>query len=109
MYGVPEKVNLKMLLDVFNSFDLSVCGVTGMWGRSSLEGRKRKLLSAKPGLVTNSQKYVEHCVEMCRSLEASELNVCLFADDGLHLRSKPFCDSRTTEGVSYAEDYTNAG
>ena len=81
MYGEPEKVNLKMLLDVFNSFDLSVCGVTGMWGRTSLEGRKRKLLSAKPGLVTNSQKYVEQCVEMCRSLEASELNVCLFADD----------------------------
>jgi D-psicose/D-tagatose/L-ribulose 3-epimerase len=81
MYGEPEKVNLKILLDVFNSFDLSVCGITGMWGSTSLEGRKRKLLSADAGLVTNSQKYVQRCIDMCRSLEANELNVCLFADD----------------------------
>lgn len=81
MFGEPNEVDTKKLLDSLNSYDLSVCGVTGMWGSISGDGWKRKLLSSDPMLVQGSEQYVIDCLEMCNILGGHEMNVCLFADD----------------------------
>jgi sugar phosphate isomerase/epimerase len=81
MFGEPEKVQLKYLQDVFESYNISVCGVTGMWGSISADGWKRKLLSSDPTLIKTSQKYVKECIDMCQLLGGKELNICLFTDD----------------------------
>ncbi len=81
MFGEPNEVDTKKLLDSLNSYSLSVCGVTGMWGSISSDGWKRKLLSSDPTLVQGSEQYVIDCLEMCSILEGREMNVCLFADD----------------------------
>jgi D-psicose/D-tagatose/L-ribulose 3-epimerase len=81
MFGEPNEVDTKKLLDSLNSYGLSVCGVTGMWGSISNNGWKRKLLSSDPMLVQGSEQYVIDCLEMCNILGGHEMNVCLFADD----------------------------
>src|SRR5919198_4063406 len=83
MFGEPEKLQLKYLQDVFQSYDVSVCGITGMWGSISPDGWKRKLLSSDPSLISISQKYVKQCIDMCQLLGGKKLNICLFADDKL--------------------------
>jgi D-psicose/D-tagatose/L-ribulose 3-epimerase len=81
MFGEPGEVDAKKLLDSINSYDLSVCGVTGMWGSISSDGWKRKLLSSNPTLVQASEQYVIDCLKLCNILGGHEMNVCLFADD----------------------------
>ena len=81
MYGEPEEVDLKRLKDVLSTTRLSVCGITGMWGRVSRHGWKRKLLSSDDALVKASQNYVKDCVRMCNQLGGDEMNICLFADE----------------------------
>jgi D-psicose/D-tagatose/L-ribulose 3-epimerase len=81
MFGEPNEVDTMKLLDSLNSYGLSVCGVTGMWGSISGDGWKRKLLSSDPMLVQGSEQYVIDCLEMCNILGGHEMNVCLFADD----------------------------
>jgi D-psicose/D-tagatose/L-ribulose 3-epimerase len=83
MFGEPEKVHLKYLLDVFESYNISVCGITGIWGSISADGWKRKLLSSDPSFISTSQKYVKQCIDMCQLLGGKKLNICLFADDKL--------------------------
>ncbi len=81
MFGEPGEVDAKKLLDSINSYGLSVCGVTGMWGSISSDGWKRKLLSSTPTLVQASEQYVIDCLKLCNILGGHEMNVCLFADD----------------------------
>lgn len=81
MYGEPGDVDVKKLKDTLSSYSMPVCGITGMWGSISKDGWKRKLLSADPALVKESEKYVQDCVRMCDTLGGKEMNVCLFADD----------------------------
>jgi sugar phosphate isomerase/epimerase len=83
MFGEPEKVNLKKLQNVFHSFDISVCSITGLWGPISPDSWKRKFLSLEPSLISYSQKYVQQCIRMCNSLGGEKMNICLFADDKL--------------------------
>src|SRR5919199_5068684 len=83
MYGEPENVKLKYLQDVFCSYNMPVCAITGMWGSISPQGWKRKLLSSDQGVISYSQKYVKRCVDMCQLLGGKKLNICLFADDKL--------------------------
>ena len=83
MYGEPENVESKYLQDVFDSYNIYVCAVTGMWGSISPQGWKRKLLSSDQGMISYSQKYVMQCVDMCQLLGGKKLNICLFADDKL--------------------------
>jgi D-psicose/D-tagatose/L-ribulose 3-epimerase len=87
MYGEPE-VDVRELQELFSSHGMAVCGVTGMWGAASGEGWKRRLASSDAGVRKHAKDYVEKCVEMCRSLGGSRLNVCLFADDGLSVFDK---------------------
>jgi D-psicose/D-tagatose/L-ribulose 3-epimerase len=81
MFGEPQEVDLAKLQDVISSYNISICGITGMWGSISKDGWKRKLLSTDPALVQASQQYVQDCVKMCSLLGGNELNICLFADD----------------------------
>jgi sugar phosphate isomerase/epimerase len=81
MFGEPSEVDAKKLLDSLNSYGLSVCGVTGMWGSISIDGWKRRLLSSDPTLVQASEQYVIDCLKLCNILGGHEMNVCLFADE----------------------------
>jgi D-psicose/D-tagatose/L-ribulose 3-epimerase len=81
MFGEPSEVDAKKLLDSLNSYGLSVCGVTGMWGSISSDGWKRRLLSSDPKLVQASEQYVIDCLKLCNTLGGHEMNVCLFADE----------------------------
>jgi D-psicose/D-tagatose/L-ribulose 3-epimerase len=81
MFGEPSEVDAKKLRDTFSSYNLPVCGITGMWGSISPDGWKRKLLSTDPLLVQASEQYVIDCVKLCNILGGKEMNVCLFADD----------------------------
>jgi D-psicose/D-tagatose/L-ribulose 3-epimerase len=81
MFGEPNEVDAKKLLDSLKSYDLSVCGVTGMWGSISSDGWKRRLLSSDPTLVQASEQYVVDCLNLCNILGGRETNICLFADD----------------------------
>ena len=81
MFGEPDEVDANKLLDSLNSFGLSVCGVTGMWGSISTDGWKRRLLSSDPKLVQVSEQYVIDCLKLCNILGGHEMNVCLFADE----------------------------
>jgi sugar phosphate isomerase/epimerase len=83
MFGEPESVKLEYLRELFQSYDISVCGVTGMWGSISPDGWKRKLLSLDQSLIRYSRKYVMQCIDMCHLLGGKKLNICLFADDKL--------------------------
>jgi D-psicose/D-tagatose/L-ribulose 3-epimerase len=81
MFGEPSEVDAKKLLDSLNSYGLSVCGVTGMWGSISSGGWKRRLLSSDPKLVQASEQYVIDCLKLCNTLGGHEMNICLFADE----------------------------
>jgi D-psicose/D-tagatose/L-ribulose 3-epimerase len=81
MFGEPNEVDAKKLLQSLGSYNLSVCGITGMWGSISSDGWKRRLLSNDPTLVHASEKYVIDCLKLCNILGGQEMNVCLFADD----------------------------
>src|SRR5919108_3075407 len=81
MFGEPSEVDAKKLRDTFSSYNLPVCGITGMWGSVSPNSWKRKLLSTDPILVQASEKYVVDCLNMCNILGGKEMNICLFADD----------------------------
>ncbi len=61
MFGEPHKVDLKRLNETFHSFNIPVCGVTGMWGSVSKEGWKRKSVE---------HKYQHRCVfrGVCKEL-----------------------------------------
>jgi sugar phosphate isomerase/epimerase len=81
MFGEPKDVDVAKLKDLFSTYRLPVCGITGMWGAAGKESRKRKLLSTDQGLVRASKEYVQDCVRMCNSLDGEEMNICLFADE----------------------------
>jgi len=81
MFGEPDTVDLKKLNETFHSFNIPVCGITGMWGSVSVEGWKRKLLSSNTNIVAYSEEYVKSCIKMCHLLGGYETNLCLFGDD----------------------------
>jgi sugar phosphate isomerase/epimerase len=88
MYGEPEKVDVKDLVELFDSYRSAVCGVTGMWGSISEDGWKRKLMSLDAGVQEHAKTYVKQCIQLCQSLGGTELNICLFADDNLSIYDK---------------------
>jgi len=81
MFGEPKEVDIQKLRDVLGMYGMPVCGITGMWGRSSGEGWKRKILSSDQALVQSSIEYVHDCVKLCNLLDGEEMNICLFADE----------------------------
>ena len=81
MFGEPSVMNSKNLAESIRSFNISVSGVTGMWGKMGHDARKRRLLSLDSNIVTYSVDYVRDIIVMCHELDGSEVNLCLFADE----------------------------
>jgi len=80
MYGEPDEVDLKYFSDLFNSFNFKIIGITGMWGRISPLGWKRRLLSNDISFRKYAENYVIQCIRMCNYLECNKINICLFSD-----------------------------
>lgn len=81
MYGEPSEIDMRRTAELLNCYNMSVCGVTGMWGGISSEGCKRRLLSQDPEILRASMEYVRDCAKLCSALGGWEFNVCLFADE----------------------------
>ena len=80
LYGEPDNMNWDHLKDLLNSFEIKVIGITGMWGRSSSNGWKRRLLSTDKSILKYSEDYVLKCIKLCNYFEGKRINVCLFSD-----------------------------
>lgn len=78
--GEPDDINLNYHKDILNSFDIRVIGITGMWGRSSSNGWKRRLLSNDKSILKYSQDYVVKCIKLCNYFGGKRINLCLFSD-----------------------------
>jgi sugar phosphate isomerase/epimerase len=84
MYGEPDKIDIRTIRDTLSSFNIDVCGITGMWGTAGNdEADKRKLISCDQSILKYSKEYVKQCIKLCHDLGGKELNLCLFADDHL--------------------------
>jgi D-psicose/D-tagatose/L-ribulose 3-epimerase len=83
MYGEPQKMGMKKLRDIFDSFNFHVCGITGMWGSISEDSWKRRILSADRSITKHTEEYVMDCIKMCQSVGGNEMNICLFADSDM--------------------------
>jgi D-psicose/D-tagatose/L-ribulose 3-epimerase len=80
MYGEPDEIDLKYIKDIILSFNFKIIGITGMWGKISPSGWKRRLLSNDISFRKYSENYLIKCIEMCRYLEGNKINICLFSD-----------------------------
>ncbi len=80
MFGEPDETNLKQIRDVLLSFNFKVIGITGMWGKISPLGWKRRLLSNDVSFRKYSEDYVIKCIEMCSYFGGNKINICLFSD-----------------------------
>jgi sugar phosphate isomerase/epimerase len=83
MFGEPDQVDYKNIKEIAASHELIISGITGMWGRASKDGWKRKLLSSDQDMIKHSENYVKKCIKMCQDLGGNEINICLFADNSL--------------------------
>jgi D-psicose/D-tagatose/L-ribulose 3-epimerase len=83
MFGEPQKMGMKKLRDIFDSFNFHVCGITGMWGSISEDSWKRRILSADRSIAKHTEEYVMDCIKMCQSVGGNEMNICLFADSDM--------------------------
>ena len=80
MFGEPDEINLKHFNDLFGSFNFKIIGITGMWGRISPLGWKRRLLSNDLAFRKFAEDYVIKCIKMCNYLGCNKINICLFSD-----------------------------
>jgi sugar phosphate isomerase/epimerase len=80
MYGEPDEIDLKYIKDIIQSFNFKIIGVTGMWGKISSSGWKRRILSDDNSFRKYSENYLIKCIEMCSYLGGNKINVCLFSD-----------------------------
>ncbi|MGC2483706.1 MAG: sugar phosphate isomerase/epimerase family protein, partial [Nitrososphaeraceae archaeon] len=78
-----QKMGMKKLRDIFDSFNFHVCGITGMWGSISEDSWKRRILSADRSIAKHTEEYVMDCIKMCQSVGGNEMNICLFADSDM--------------------------
>jgi sugar phosphate isomerase/epimerase len=76
--GDPSNSSRKNL-DLFNTYSVSVLGVTGKWTAS--KGMITPiLLTSDLHLLTYSKNYVKECVKLCNFFGGSIFNICLLSD-----------------------------
>ncbi len=80
MFGEPDRIDINYFKNLFQSFNFKVIGITGMWGKISPDGWKRKLLSNDIAFVKYAERYIHKCLEMCNQLGGGKINICLFSD-----------------------------
>lgn len=83
VYGEPDFIDVKNLMDQFDSYSIKVSGVTGMWGLSSADNKSRNLVTTDSRLRLAAQNYVKKCVTLCHDLGGKTFNICLFSDEPL--------------------------
>jgi D-psicose/D-tagatose/L-ribulose 3-epimerase len=76
--GDPSNSSKKNL-ELFNTYSVSVIGVTGKWTAS--KGMITPiLLTSDLHLLTYSKNYVKECVKLCNFFGGSIFNICLLSD-----------------------------
>jgi D-psicose/D-tagatose/L-ribulose 3-epimerase len=83
VYGEPDFIDVKNLMDQFDSYSIKISGVTGMWGLSSADNKSRNLVTTDSRLRLAAQNYVKKCVNLCHDLGGKTFNICLFSDEPL--------------------------
>ena len=83
VYGEPDLIDVKNLMQQFDSFSIDVSGITGMWGLSSGNNKSRNLVTADNNSRIAAQNYVKKCVALCHQLGGKTFNICLFSDKPL--------------------------
>ena len=83
VYGEPDLIDVKDLMQQFDSFSIDVSGITGMWGLSSANNKSRNLVTADNNSRIAAQNYVKKCVALCHELGGKTFNICLFSDKPL--------------------------
>ncbi len=83
VYGEPDLIDVKNLMQQFDSFSIDVSGITGMWGLSSANNKSRNLVTADNNSRIAAQNYVKKCVALCHQLGGKTFNICLFSDKPL--------------------------
>ena len=77
--GDPSNFYSKSMLELFNTFSISVLGVTGKW-TSSKEMKSPILLTSDPHILSYSKNYVKECIKICNFYGGSIFNICLLSD-----------------------------
>ncbi|MGI0052067.1 MAG: TIM barrel protein, partial [Nitrososphaeraceae archaeon] len=76
--GDPSNSSRKNL-ELFNSYSVSVLGVTGKWTAS--KGMITPiLLTSDVHLLSYSKNYIKECVKLCNYFGGSIFNICLLSD-----------------------------
>lgn len=83
MYGEPDEVNVKSVLNLVNSYNMSISGITGMWGGSTRRSQNRKLVTKDKSLLRQTINYIERCILLCEQIGGQTFNLCLFSDDSI--------------------------
>ena len=77
--GDPSNFNSKKIFELFNTFSVSVLGVTGKWTNS--KGMISPiLLTSDPNILSYSKNYVKECIKICNFFGGSIFNICLLSD-----------------------------
>jgi D-psicose/D-tagatose/L-ribulose 3-epimerase len=83
VYGEPDLIDVKNLMQQFDSFSIDVSGITGMWGLSTANNKSRNLVTTDNNSRIAAQNYVKKCVALCHELGGKTFNICLFSDKPL--------------------------
>ena len=76
--GDPSNSSRKNL-ELFNTYSVSVVGVTGKW-TASKEMTTPILLTSDLHLLSYSKNYIKECVKLCNFFGGSIFNICLLSD-----------------------------
>ena len=77
--GDPSNFNSKKNFELFNTFSVSVLGVTGKW--TSSKGMISPIfLTSDPHILSYSKNYVKECIKICNFFGGSIFNICLLSD-----------------------------
>jgi D-psicose/D-tagatose/L-ribulose 3-epimerase len=77
--GDPSNFNSKKKIELFNTFSVSILGVTGKW-TSSKGMISPILLTSDPHILSYSKNYVKECIKICNFFGGSIFNICLLSD-----------------------------
>jgi sugar phosphate isomerase/epimerase len=81
--GDPLNSSIKNNLEIFNTYNLSVIGVTGLWTRST--GLSPILLTNDQQILSYSTNYIKECIKLCNYFGGTFFNICLLSDEDLKL------------------------
>lgn len=77
--GDPSNSYSRKNSELFNTFSVSVLGVTGKWTGS--QGMIPPiLLTSDPQILSYSKNYIKECIKICNFFGGSIFNVCLLSD-----------------------------